>query len=308
MAEVTNNPNHYSGNLNIPESITYDGIDYRVKSIGKRAFSYCSDLTSITIPNGVTTIGESAFERCKKLTSISIPDSLKSIEKMAFSGCDGLTKVSFSGMACIECMCNINYYNETSCPLRYAHHLYINGEEVTEIVIPNTVTTIGAYAFSGCYYITSVTIPNTVTTIGFNSFSGCGRLVNISIPNSVTGIVADAFENCSSLTDVYCYAENVPSAQSAFDAKLIATATLHVPAGSIDAYKEAVPWKNFGNIVALAENKGDLNGDFKIDIADAVSILNLMAEGSDDSAADLNGDGKVDIADFVSVLNLMAGQ
>ena len=69
-----------------------------------------------------------------------------------------------------------------------------------------------------------------------------------------------------------------------------------------------MPWSEFGNIVALAENTGDLNGDFKIDIADAVSILSLMAEGRDSSAADLNGDGKVDIADFVSVLNLMAGQ
>ena len=69
-----------------------------------------------------------------------------------------------------------------------------------------------------------------------------------------------------------------------------------------------MPGSEFGNIVALAENTGDLNGDFKIDIADAVSILNLMAEGADNPAADLNGDGKVDIADFVSVLNLMAGQ
>ena len=87
-----------------------------------------------------------------------------------------------------------------------------------------------------------------------------------------------------------------------------ATATLHVQEGSIGAYRTTKPWSNFGNIVALAGIIGDLNHDGKVDIADAVTVLNIMAESNYSEAADVNEDDKVDIADFVTILNIMAGQ
>ena len=126
------------------------------------AFSGCSSLTSIIIPNGVTSIGSYAFESCSSLTSITIPESVTSIGASTFSGCSSLTSIT----------------------------------------IPESVTSIGNYAFSGCSLLTSITIPEGVTSIGSYAFSGCSSLVSMTIPEGVTSIDSYAFESCLSLTDI----------------------------------------------------------------------------------------------------------
>ncbi len=93
-ATVTYGDNEYSGDIVIPESITYENSKYSVTSIGELAFIYCSGLTSIAIPNSITSIGESAFEGCSGLTSVTIPNSVTSIGNWAFSGCKGLTSIT----------------------------------------------------------------------------------------------------------------------------------------------------------------------------------------------------------------------
>ena len=118
--EYANDWNEYSGNVNIPESVTYNGQTYKVTSIGSFAFEFCSGLTSITIPNSVTSIGSNAFSGCRGLTSITIPNSVTSIDYNAFSQCSSLTSIT----------------------------------------IPNSVVSISSYAFSGCSSLTSITIPN----------------------------------------------------------------------------------------------------------------------------------------------------
>jgi len=109
---------------------------------------------------------------------------------------------------------------------------------------------------------------------------------------------------------MYCYAENVPETKSnAFYSSPVASATLHVPEASLESYQATSPWNEFGTIIALPSKvDGDLNDDFKTDIADAVTVLNIMASGEHNEAADVNNDGKIDIADFVTILNIMAEQ
>ena len=363
-AEVTRNPNtstysgSYSGKVVIPKTITYEGIKYSVISIGGDAFSYCfSRLTSVTVPNSVTSIGYAAFEYCTGLTSVTIPNSVTSIGGAAFSNCSGLTSVTipnsvtsiggsaFSGcsgltsvhITSLEAWCKISFIDVASNPLLYAHHLFMNGTEIKDLVIPNSVTSIGSSAFYDCSGLTSITIPsgvtsigngaffvcsglksiivdngntvydsregcnaiirtsdneliqgckktiipNSVTSIGSNAFSGCSGLTSVTIPNSVTSIGDNAFWGCSKLktvkigkgiqninyyafgeceelTDVYCYAENIPNISDAFNGSYIEYATLHVPVGSMDAYKAAEPWSGFKSIVKIA-SKVSLN-------------------------------------------------
>ena len=201
--------------LAIPSSVTVIGVG---------AFSGCSGLASITIPEGVTNIGYSAFSACTGLTFVTIPSTVTSIESQAFYNCTRLSDVYITDL---EAWCNISF---GSSVFGYAHHLYLNGEEIKDLVIPSSVICIGDWAFSSCTDLTSVTIPSSVTSIG----------------NS-------AFRNCISLTDVYCYAETVPRGYDSFFDSPIANATLHVPATAIDAYKTTYPWSSFGTIVAIEE-------------------------------------------------------
>ena len=192
-ATVTSSSPQYSGNVVIPESVTYNGNTYSVTSIGDRAFYYCSGLTSVTIPNSVTSIGEKTFYGCSGLTSITIPNSVTSIGSMAFYECSGLKSVNIFDLAA---WCNISFSSVDSNPLYYAHRLFLNGEEIIDLVIPNSVTSIGSYAFRSCSGLTSVTIPNSVTSIRLGAFSGCSGLTSVTIPNSVTRIGDYAFGGC----------------------------------------------------------------------------------------------------------------
>ena len=173
-------------NTIIPNSVT---------SIGDLAFFGCSSLTSITIPNSVTSIGKGAFRGCESLTSITIPNSVTSIGGSAFSGCSGLTSIIVEkGNAVYDSQENCNAIIET------ATNTLIRGCQNT--IIPNSVTSIGNYAFYGCFGLTSITIPNGVTSIGKGAFYGCKSLTSFTIPNSVTSIGDWAFIKCFRLTSV----------------------------------------------------------------------------------------------------------
>ena len=151
------------------------------------------EIRDLVIPNSVTSIENYAFYKCSGLTSVTIPNSVTSIGKNAFFECSGLTSVHISDIAT---WCKISLYSN---PLSYAHHLYLGEEEVKDLVIPSSVTSIGDYAFDGCSGLTSVTIPDSVTSIGDCTFRNCSGLTSVTIPNSVTSIGGWAFYECSGL-------------------------------------------------------------------------------------------------------------
>ena len=206
----------YSGSITIPAMVTYGDKEYSVIRIGESAFSLCSSLTSVIIPEGVTSIGCDAFMECSFLTDITIPESVTSIERDAFRGCWSLTSIT----------------------------------------LPESVADIWNWAFADCRGLTTITIPEGVTSIGGWTFQSCSSLTTITIPEGVTSIGYEAFNYCSSLLNVYCYAENIPSTKSdAFNNSNISNATLYVPASALDAYKATAPWSSFGNIVAFTDKE-----------------------------------------------------
>lgn len=131
------------------------------------------------------------FEGCSSLKSVTIPSSITKIESSAFYNCNGLTAVYISDL---EAWCNIEFND--SNPLFYAHHLFLNGVEIKDLIIPNGVKKIGNIAFMGCTGLLSVTIPNSVTSIGGSAFYGCSGLNSVMISNSVTEIGNAAFAGC----------------------------------------------------------------------------------------------------------------
>ena len=180
-------------------SLTSVTIPDSVTSIGVCAFSGCTSLTSVTIGNGVTSIGYYAFRNCKSLTSVTIPDSVTSIGRDAFGECTSLESVYITD---IVKWVAIDFAEYDDNPLYYAGNLYLNGELVTDLVIPDSVTSIGYYAFRNCKSLTSVTIPDSVESIGIEAFSGCTSLTSVTIGNGVTSIGQYAFYGCTSLTSV----------------------------------------------------------------------------------------------------------
>ena len=221
--------------INIPEGVTSIGgyafcecssltsieIPSSLTIIRDNTFHNCRSLTNITIPEGVTSIGEYAFKGCSSLTSIEIPSSVTSIGSWAFNSCQSLTNIkipervmSIGHGAFYECRSltgiNVEENNQNYCSedgvlfnkdktkiIRYPE-----GKHGSQYVIPNSVTSIGDYAFWMCSSLTSIEVPSSVTSIESGAFRECSRLTSIEIPSSVTSIGSQAFYGCFSLTTI----------------------------------------------------------------------------------------------------------
>ena len=222
-------------------------IPQNVTSIEFAAFADCTGLTNVSLPDGLINIGPSAFLRCISLKSVTIPKGVTNIEGGAFNGCSGLTSISVAAD-------NIKYDSRNNCNaiIETESNTLIKGCENT--IIPNSVKTIRSVAFQSCSGLTSITIPDGVIKIGNGAFSYCINLTSVTIPNSVTTIDDYAFEDCSSLKEVICEKTYVPNINAnVFQFVPLSTATLYVPSSSLDAYKNANQWKNFGTILPIED-------------------------------------------------------
>ena len=181
------------------DDITSVSLPEGVTSIGSYAFQYCTSLTSANLSEGVTSIGSDAFSGCTSLTSISLPGSITSIYSNAFHDCTSLTDIH---LANVSSWCNIKFYEgfkeEYTYPLRcntLKKNLYLGEELITDLVVPEGVTTIPNYAFYYCDDITSVTLPESLTSIGSSAFYGCDSMTDIHIA-SISSWFNIEFKDC----------------------------------------------------------------------------------------------------------------
>ena len=218
-ARVSDNRDYSGSKLIIPNSVLYNGRECPVTSIGDGAFSSCTRLTEVTIPNSVTSIGDYAFSSCTGLTEVTIPNSVTSIGDYAFTSCTGLTTVTIGnsvttiGDGAFESCRGLKTVSIGNSVTSIGSSAFEDCTSLTTVTIGNSVTSIGSSAFEDCTGLTTVTIGNSVTTIGYRAFSSCTGLTEVTIPNSVTSIESYAFTSCTGLQKVIWNARNAQDFQ-----------------------------------------------------------------------------------------------
>lgn len=188
----------YSGSVVIPENVTYNDVTYSVTSIANDAFFNCSGLTSVEIPDNVKTIGYSAFAYCNSLSFVVFGSGVVNVCMNAFIG----TYVEEVFIDDLSAWCRINFDGAQANPIFHSEKLYLNGEVIHDLVIPDDVKTIGSYAFYYCSSLTSIKIPDNVISIGKGAFGMCNNVKQISLGNCVADIGGYAFYSCRNITEV----------------------------------------------------------------------------------------------------------
>ncbi len=283
-----------TGELVIPNSITNLGasvfvdcsgltsatIPSSITRISDELFFDCSGLTSVNLPSTITFIGDAAFEGCSGLTSFTIPNAVDSIIYSAFKNCTGLTEIVIPN--------SVTYIGK---------HVFSGCTGLTSVTIGNSVAEILEDAFGGCTSLTSIVvaednaifdsrdncngiietatnklivgckgtvIPNTVTTIGDAAFEEMSTMTSVTIPASVTYIEEYAFDYCIGLTSVICKATTPPVMGGLYvfdyynNYNTYTTATLYVPAASLQAYRNTDYWNRFTNILPIEDYATDM--------------------------------------------------
>ncbi len=265
--------------VTIPNSVSYNGIDYVITGIGERAFYGCSSLESIEIPVGVTLIGDQALSECSALTAITwnakncgqiwvnltppsplpgmvgnpvLEDAFDGIREQitSFTLGDGVERIPDHLCREMSSLKSITLPKNLKTIGTAAFLDCSSLASITIVAFGSALVSIGEYAFAYCPSITSLTIPENVTAIGDLAFYRCTSLGTVILNEGLTSIGNRVFAYCPDLTDVYCSAEEVPTTGSyVFDYP--EKATLHVPAIALEAYKTTAPWRYFGTIVAI---------------------------------------------------------
>ena len=215
-----------------------------ITSIGEFAFSGCSGLTSLTLPAGITSIGEYAFYGCSGLTSLNLPAGITEIGESTFSDCSGLTSLTLPagitsiGISAFAYCSGLTSLNLPAGITSINYGAFLDCSGLTSLTLPDGITSIGSRAFYGCSGLTSLTLPAGITSIGDDTFYGCSGLTSLTLPAGITWIGESAFSYCSGLTSIYVYAEKIPRiGRYAFEGCASRKCTLYVPKETYDNYR-----------------------------------------------------------------------
>lgn len=272
-----------------------------ITAIEKYAFDGCIRLQSLDIPEGVTKIGDGAFYGCKSLASVYLPESLTNMESGAFEQCFSLKSIRLPAAI-------------TTIPQYAFGHCHNLGY----LTIPETVRQIGDYAFYNCsdyaFYKENM---SDMPVVGYDDsalndkvLSNCTGLVAVSIPSQVESIGQKAFANCNMLTSVEVKrTEPLTITENTF--YNYDDATLYVPKGCRSAYMEAETWKLFGKIVETTGIRGDVNSDGKVNVTDAMHLVNYILGVSTSiplTLSDLNEDDRITVTDVMRIVDIILHQ
>ena len=181
----------------IPSKLTSVTITGCTK-IPRSAFKNCTNLESIVLSEGLNTVEDEAFNNCTGLKEIAIPPTVTTLGTAVFRGCSSLQAVKVQNL---QAWCGLTMPSGGN-PLEVAHRLYVDDEELVELVIPQEVTTVNEYVFAGCHSLKSVVIHDGVTSLGAGCFSDCKNLEDVKIGAGVTTLSAGLFAGCSSLAEI----------------------------------------------------------------------------------------------------------
>ena len=318
--------------INIGNLKAWCGIDFANESANPLSCAHAlfvdgEPVKDLVFDSDVQSIRRNIFVGCTSLESVTIPSSVTSIGASAFLSCSGLTRVNASSLTD---WLNIKFENEGANPLSSAGHLFVQGEEVQELVVPETVdaindcsfcswegltavtigdhvTSLGNRAFNGCVNLVTVTMGDGVKSIGERAFAGCESLKSVSMGRGIESIATKAFAQSMSITDITCKASTPPvlAAKDCFALIVYKNATVSVPNASLEAYGAASFWSQFKNISGACFDHivGDVNLDGEVTVADINAVINVIMNGGEISVADVNGDGEINIADVNAVID-----
>lgn len=275
----------YSGTINIPNSINIDGKNYSVTALAGLAFSRCDKLTSVSIPNSVRMIGPGCFAYCSSLKSLTIPDSVRFLGHSCFYECSSLSTVDLpkkikdldgvfyhcTGLKSIiipDSVTSLSTFipDEESDMRLNVFGCFAGCTNLTSIIIPNSVTVLGEGCFVDCTSLQNIKLPNSVTSLGDGCFWGCTSLKSLIIPKSVVFLGSECIDGCPNLKEITCLANTPPTMEHMYS---LNDKTLYVPEYSIQAYKVAEYWKDFGKILPfttsgiLTSNMKDVDFEIK---------------------------------------------
>lgn len=259
-----------SGDIVIPSF--YDGKPVTAVS---HIMSFVGEVTSVRIPDTVKVISSSAFRRCKSLTSVTLPAGIKSIGSDAFAECDSLDAVYIGDM---EAWCGIEFQNATSNPMNGGATLYLNGEPVTEPVVPSTVNAIGKYTFYNCDTLISVRLPLSVESIGSGAFQNCSELTEVILPPTLIGIGEQAFMECYDLKSVTIPARVSTMGKEAFRSCIrLESVTFGKRSALIEIPRYAF-YSCFGlQAVSFEEGALDVVGEYAFFECDSMTTVNFAS-------------------------------